>query len=198
MATDGRALTLLQKVAAAEDYTCPHLHRAFLKQLKAMLPKDCKPVIVTDAGFKVPWLKQVRKLGWHYVARVRGNVKLKLAEQTKFMTVNALYKKARATPKHLGAIVLTQTQQYETRAILVGKGYKLLKRDKNKSYKEPWLLVSSLPECHDYPPAPSGNHEQGRVTTNREFFSNTLAFNVLMISPLISSQNTSALASGYW
>lgn len=49
-----------------------------------------------------------------------------------------------------GTIVLTQTQQYETRAILVGKGYKLLKRDKNKSYKEPWLLVSSLPECHDY------------------------------------------------
>lgn len=39
---------------------------------------------------------------------------------------------------------------HETRAILVGKGYKLLKRDKNKSYKEPWLLVSSLPECHDY------------------------------------------------
>ncbi|WP_445427447.1 IS4 family transposase [Alishewanella sp. HL-SH05] len=150
MATDGRALTLLQKVAAAEDYTCPHLHRAFLKQLKAMLPKDCKPVIVTDAGFKVPWLKQVRKLGWHYVARVRGNVKLKLAEQSELMTVNALYKKARATPKDLGEIVLTQSQQYETRAILVGKGYKLLKRDKNKSYKEPWLLVSSLPECHDY------------------------------------------------
>ncbi|WP_445425728.1 IS4 family transposase [Alishewanella sp. HL-SH06] len=150
IAVDGRALTLLQKVAAAEDYTCPHLHWAFLKQLKAMLPSDCKPVIVTDAGFKVPWLKQVRKLGWHYVARVRGNVKLKLAEQTEFMTVNALYKKARATPKHLGAIVLTQTQHYETRAILVGKGYKLLKRDKNKSYKEPWLLVSSLPECHGY------------------------------------------------
>ena len=150
MATDGRTLTLLQKVAAAEDYTCQHLHRAFLKQLKAMLPKDCKPVIVTDAGFKVPWLKQVRKLGWHYVARVRGNVKLKLTEQTEFITVNALYKKARATPKDLGEIVLTQSQQYETRAILVGKGYKLLKRDKNKSYKEPWLLVSSLPECHDY------------------------------------------------
>lgn len=55
-------------------------------------------------------------------------MKLKLAEQTEFMTVNALYKKARATPKHLGTIVLTQTQQYETRAILVGKGYKLLKR----------------------------------------------------------------------
>ena len=66
------------------------------------------------------------------------------------MTVNELYRRARATPKHLSSIVLTQTQQYETRAILVGKGCKLLKRHRNKSYKEPWLLVSSLPECHDY------------------------------------------------
>ncbi|EMF0715875.1 IS4-like element ISEc29 family transposase, partial [Acinetobacter baumannii] len=33
---------------------------------------------------------------------------------------------------------------------LVGKGYKLLKRDKNKTYKEPWLLVSSLADCHGY------------------------------------------------
>ncbi len=32
----------------------------------------------------------------------------------------------------------------------VGKGYKLLKRDKNKTYKEPWLLVSSLADCHGY------------------------------------------------
>nr|QTX15057.1 Putative transposase [Klebsiella pneumoniae] len=67
-----------------------------------MLPKDCKPVIVTDAGFKVPWLKQVRKLGWHYVARVRGNVKLKLAEQDKFISVNQLYRQAKKDPKSVG------------------------------------------------------------------------------------------------
>lgn len=150
IAADGRALTLLQKIAAAEDYTCPHLHGAFLKQLKAMLPKDCKPVIVTDAGFKVPWLKQVRKLGWHYVARVRGNVKLKLAEQDKFISVNQLYRQAKKDPKSVGKIMLAQTQHYETQAVLVGKGYKLLKRDKNKTYKEPWLLVSSLADCHGY------------------------------------------------
>ncbi len=29
IAADGRALTLLQKIAAAEDYTCPHLHGRF-------------------------------------------------------------------------------------------------------------------------------------------------------------------------
>ncbi len=46
--------------------------------------------------------------------------------------------------------MLAQTQHYETQAVLVGKGYKLLKRDKNKTYKEPWLLVSSLADCHGY------------------------------------------------
>ena len=150
IAADGRALTLLQKIAAEEEYTSPRLHQAFLEQLKAMLPESCKPIIVTDAGFKVPWLKQVREFGWHYVARVRGNVKLKVAGQEEFITVNQFYRKAKAKPKHVGNILLTQSQSYETQAVLVGKGYKLLKRDKNRQYKEPWLLVSSLPESHEY------------------------------------------------
>jgi hypothetical protein len=47
-----RAMTLLQMVTTESDYNCPHLHKAFLTRLKAMLPKRCRPVIVTDAGFK--------------------------------------------------------------------------------------------------------------------------------------------------
>ena len=63
LALEGRSLTLLQDVKAVDDYNCPHVHQAFLLRLKASLPVDCRPVIVTDAGFKVPWLKQIRKLG---------------------------------------------------------------------------------------------------------------------------------------
>ncbi|ABM24867.1 transposase, IS4 family protein [Alishewanella agri BL06] len=58
MSADGRALTLLQKVAAAEDYTCPHVHRTFLNQLKAMLPKDCKPVLSLMLASKCPGLNR--------------------------------------------------------------------------------------------------------------------------------------------
>ena len=64
-----------------DEYTCPHVHRAFLYRLKQVLPVDFKPVIITDAGFKVPWFKQIRKLGWHYIARVRGNQTLQLPGQ---------------------------------------------------------------------------------------------------------------------
>ncbi|KZN54759.1 hypothetical protein N482_24425 [Pseudoalteromonas luteoviolacea NCIMB 1942] len=34
--------------------------------------------------------------------------------------------------------------------MLVSKGHKLLKRDKKHGYKEPWLLVSSLPKRHNF------------------------------------------------
>lgn len=150
LALEGRSLTLLQEVKGIEDYNCPLVHKAFLLRLKASLPTECKPVIVTDAGFKVPWLKHIRKLGWHYIARVRGNQTLQLTDSISFISVEQLYKKARTTPQCLGKITLTSSQRYPTTAVLVGTGWKRRKRDKHKSYKEPWLLVSSLPQTSDY------------------------------------------------
>ena len=150
LALEGRPLTLHQVVVPMDEYTCPHVHKAFLYRLKQVLPADFKPVIITDAGFKVPWLKQIRKLGWHYIARVRGNQTLQLPEQDVFITVAKAYKQARTTPQLLGEVKLTKAQQYRAQAVLVGTGWKLRKSDKHKQYKEPWLLVSSLPNCFDY------------------------------------------------
>lgn len=150
LALEGRSLTLLQEVKSMDDYNCPHVHAAFLLRLKAQLPEDCRPVIVTDAGFKVPWLKQIRKMGWHYIGRVRGNQTLQLSDSESFISVSTLYKKAKTTPQNLGRIKLTRSQSYVTTAVLVGTGWKLRKRDRHKAYKEPWLLVSSLPQVSDY------------------------------------------------
>ena len=150
LALEGRPLTLHQVVVPMDEYTCPHVHKAFLQRLKQVLPADFKPVIITDAGFKVPWFKQIRKLGWHYIARVRGNQTLQLPGQDAYITVAKAYKKARPTPQVLGEVKLTKAQQYRTQAVLVGTGWKLRKSDKHKQYKEPWLLVSSLPNCFDY------------------------------------------------
>ncbi len=71
LALEGQPLTLLQDVKSMDDYNCQHVHAAFLLRLKAQFPEDCPPVIVTDAGFKVPWLKQIHKMGWHYITRAR-------------------------------------------------------------------------------------------------------------------------------
>ena len=36
-----------------------------------VLPRDCKPIIVTDAGFKTPWFRSVLAQGWDFVGRTR-------------------------------------------------------------------------------------------------------------------------------
>ena len=150
LAVEGRAMTLLQMVTTESDYNCPHLHKAFLTRLKAMLSKRCRPVIVTDAGFKVPWFKEISALGWHFIGRVRGKVSVRLPGQSEFISVAKVYKKTRQQPMVLGEIALGQSQEYACRAVLAGKGWKLRKKDKHHSYKEPWLLVSNLAYCFNY------------------------------------------------
>ena len=150
LAVEGRAMTLLQMVTTESDYSCPHLHKAFLTRLKAMLPERCRPVIVTDAGFKVPWFKEISALGWHFIGRVRGKVSVRLPGQSEFINVAKVYKKARQQPMVLGEIALGKSQEYACRAVLAGKGWKLRKQDKHRLHKEPWLLVSNLAYCFNY------------------------------------------------
>lgn len=115
-----------------------------------MQHKSCQPGIVTDAGFKVPWFKEVSALGWHFIGRVRGKVSVRLPGQNEFISVAKVYKKTRQQPMVLGEIALGQSQEYACRAVLAGKGWKLRKKDKHHSYKEPWLLVSNLAYCFNY------------------------------------------------
>lgn len=82
LAFEGHPLTLQQEVKTVDDYNCQHVHQAFLLRLKARFPMDCRSVIVTDAGYKLPCLKQIHKLGW---LRVRGNQTLQLTDSKTFI-----------------------------------------------------------------------------------------------------------------
>ena len=68
----GRAITLYEEVHDEKNFGSGKVHGKFLQSLKEILP-NCKPVIVTDAGFGVPWFKSVLKINWNYVGRIRGN-----------------------------------------------------------------------------------------------------------------------------
>ncbi|WP_238937676.1 transposase, partial [Pseudoalteromonas sp. S16_S37] len=75
----------------------------FLSMLKLILPSECRPVIVTDAGFKVPWLKAVRRQGWHYISRVRGTAHLKTEHSDEFVSCQSLFKSNARKSHFLGA-----------------------------------------------------------------------------------------------
>lgn len=158
LAADGRALTLYEEVHPKADENSPQVHKYFLRRLKSLLPKTCKPIMVTDAGFKNPWFKEVLKLKWDYVGRVRGRSHCKDKEDEDFIESKELHVLATVEPRYLGEKILTKKNSLSTHFYIVkekSKGRKKLtkkgtpsKHKDSLSYskggREPWLLVSSL------------------------------------------------------
>lgn len=68
----GRALPILDMAFSVKDYATQRTHRIFIKKLHTILPSDCKPIIITDAGFRCTWFKLIRRTGWDFVGRVRN------------------------------------------------------------------------------------------------------------------------------
>ena len=70
----GRALTIYEKVFPFERYNSPGAHREFLRALHAVVPAHCRPIVVTDAGFRGPWFREVEGLGWDWLGRIRNTI----------------------------------------------------------------------------------------------------------------------------
>ena len=136
----------------------PKVHGLFLKALKVILPKGCCPIIITDAGFRNPWFKEVLKLGYDFIGRVRGIVTYTEIGEKGYKTCSYLHRYAIEKGKYLGAKILARKnplQMYFYSVKEKNKGRKkLTKRGKisrqkdsmnySRAAKEPWLLVTSL------------------------------------------------------
>jgi hypothetical protein len=68
----GRSLTLYEEVHPQRRLNNRRVQQRFLQRLAELLPPHVAPVIVADAGFKVPFYREVERLGWRWVGRVRG------------------------------------------------------------------------------------------------------------------------------
>ena len=153
---EGRSITLYEEVHPQSEYNKEKTHNQFLIQLASLLPEDCKPCIITDAGFRIPWFKAVLKLGWNYVGRIRGDVHFN--DSSGFQSTNRLFSKATFKPQYLGWFTLAKHNPFQTHFYIYThniQGRK--KRNRNqtlaqnkeslthsKGYREPWLIVSSL------------------------------------------------------
>ena len=156
--TSGRALTLYEEIHPEKKSANHKIHLRFLKKLKLMLKDDCKPIIITDAGFHSNWFEAVLALGWDYVGRIRGNKHYRAMTATEWLAISSLHKDATDTPKFLGEIELCKDSGFLTN-LFCYKSKKRGRKDKTKrgkvkenaqsrkhakGNKEPWILVSSL------------------------------------------------------
>lgn len=158
LAVEGRALTLYEERHPVKKMGNRKVQENFLKKLKKVIPADCRAIIVTDAGFHNDWFKEILKLDWDYVGRIRGMRKYRKPGNKKYISCSNLFKQATGKVKSLGKLVLTRKNPTESYFYIVKgklKGRKALtkggkvKRDKDskaysRAHREPWLLASSL------------------------------------------------------
>ena len=155
---DGRPITLYQEVHPLSTKEKPAVHQQFLYTLSVLLPSNCKPVIVTDAGFKAPWFRQVKALGWYFVGRVRKPNFYSTDRGVHWQCISQLFAKATQRPKKYEADIArykpftcTLTlykQKSKGRHVHNADGsFKCSKATKTHSRgnTEPWLLASNLP-----------------------------------------------------
>ena len=153
----GRALTLYEEVHSLKVYANHHTHSQFLKNLKNILPKGTKPIIVTDAGFCVPWFRAVEKCGWNWVGRVLKRVMIK-SKGKKWSHSKLLIALATGRAKAHGLITLTRSNPLDcflytfkkqkknrVKKNVYGEPVRCSNSLKNaRREQQPWLLASSL------------------------------------------------------
>ena len=155
----GRSLTIFETAYPESKYGSRSAHQEFLKALREVLPKDCRPIIVTDAGYRCPWFKLVINMEWNFVGRVRHDTQYQSSDNEAWLPCKSLYKKATTVAKYLGCFLLAksnptkchfytikQRKKHRVKKNLKGKKVKCsVSKKHEKSGREPWLIVSSLP-----------------------------------------------------
>ncbi|NIW00058.1 IS4 family transposase [Candidatus Saccharibacteria bacterium] len=158
LAVDGRAIPIYEGVYPLKQYNAPRTHRKFLTELKALLPPDCRPVIVTDAGFRGPWFKAVEQLGWHWIGRIRNCVNYRLHSRYQWRRTEDLYYRANRKIRYLGPAELSSRHPYDCYLYLYKKPRQGRKANRSvvhsvrhsnccyfrKQQKDPWLIATNL------------------------------------------------------
>ncbi len=172
----GRTQPIYSKTYSEKQYNTNLVHDDFLEKLATILPPFCKPIIVTDAGFKGPWCKTVASMGWYYITRVRSNSNIKLKghptwfklakqyklDKNRWMKPAELHVINSSGYQFLGDALLNKSDlsPLDTKIFYYKKKYKG-RKDKGrfgqvrgtkesrihaKSSREPWVLSTNIPD----------------------------------------------------
>lgn len=158
ISVNGRALTLYDQAYPLKKYCSDKTHRQFLKKLRSMLPIDCIPIIVTDAGFRNTWFRAILKMRWHFIGRVRNKTKYRSTDQKLWLPIKSLYQVATKNACYIGHVLLScssslachfyivkRTKKNRVKRNLIGKKVQCsVSKKHEKSANEPWLIASSL------------------------------------------------------
>lgn len=155
----GRGLPLYQEVHPESLVGNRETQNRFLATLGTLLPPGCRPVVVTDGGFKTPWFRAVEAMGWDWVGRIRGTTRLtRPGEDTWIRCTKIAALLPRDREIHLGRFLLAESSRLpcsvyglkkppQGRVDKTARGHRALSkksRTNAEREKEPWLIATSL------------------------------------------------------
>lgn len=162
----GRTLPVLDMVFPGKQQGAPTAEKCFLQRLAALMPATARPILVTDAGFRNPWFREVSALGWDWVGRLRGTTLVKPAavedRNDQWVPCRALHPLACEKPRLLPAMHISRSRplgcclavhrkpakgrKHLTRQGQVARSK--LSRQCAARERDPWLIIASPGLAH--------------------------------------------------
>ena len=154
----GRALPIYEESHRQNKYANPKVEKRFLEKLKAILPRGCCPIIVTDAGFRNPWFRSVLAMGWDFVGRVGHHAMVSPQGKNVWDHTKEIFMTATGHARYQGYIDLVRANPLACHAYLLKKkkqgrikknkfGVRCASKHSEKNAQRertPWLIVTSL------------------------------------------------------
>lgn len=151
---DGRSLPLLSWIVPSEKQQNAKVQQAFLNTLFEAVNPKARVIIVTDAGFQNDWFRHIKSLGWDFIGRIRGNVRMRLDSKGEYW-FRRQELQASTKPEYLGPGMLARSKYTRCDGhFYLPKGRKnkcshcgiarpSQIKDARSAAKEPWLIFSS-------------------------------------------------------
>lgn len=153
----GRALVIYEEVHPTKLYGTASVHRAFMKNLRTVLPPGCQPIIISDAGFRATWFKMLNELGYAWIGRIRNRDMVRKSGSSTWCRCKELYADTKGQARDLGDFLYVRSNPVACRLVLIkqprkgrqrktvfGKKARSRQSLKNQaSQREPWLLAVS-------------------------------------------------------
>ncbi len=123
----GRALPIYWEVHPEKGKGSRKVQYAFVDTLATLLPKGCRPIIVTDAGFCNPWFSKLTEHGWDWVGRL-GIAKVRVLNESTWQSQEQLRQLASKQIKEIGMCMVARKKcgkKHESlqQRVIVGKKF---------------------------------------------------------------------------
>lgn len=113
----GRTLTIYESVHPTAELGSDKVERQLLSAVRAVLPANCRPILITDAGFSTPWFRAVQACGWDYIGRVRRRIGVQMPLGD-WLSTSELLARAGIKPTRLDNVQLTRSSRWPCHLVL--------------------------------------------------------------------------------